>query len=305
MDDSIQKQAEELLVGIEKRVLYLREQKRLATEVILHGEVLKDALTSIQKENRLTFRTFVLFHSEWASLIPELPEIRAVLAYLIADKYDLIDNRSRLIWNVLELDNQQVHEFYQERYGQSIETIRSLQITVPDLFPATYLGVIELNTVYNNLRRLTLQKGDILFNQGDSADNIYALAKGYMKVFLHQDGEKRLLRDLNNFNLIGEMALLTGESRNATIQAVTDCELWYLSIGVFKELMEDSPESFTLIFETASSRYYYSYFIKHMQAFFGKLNKEVLIIYFAIVNEFTLNEVNFCSKKMNLVKGGI
>lgn len=59
MDDVIQQQAEELLAKIEERVLYLRQQKRLATEVILHGEVPEDVLTSIQKENRQIGRAHV------------------------------------------------------------------------------------------------------------------------------------------------------------------------------------------------------------------------------------------------------
>jgi predicted acylesterase/phospholipase RssA/CRP-like cAMP-binding protein len=303
MNDAIQNKAEDVLAKIEDRVLYLREQKRLATEVILHGEIPEDSSTSIKRENRLTSRTFVFFHSEWVSLIPESPEIRAVLAYLIADKYDLVENRSQIIWDALRLDDTAVQDFYQKCYHQSIETWRVLEESSPNLFTTTFIGVIELNTVYNNLQRLTMRQGDILFNQGDSPDNIYVLAKGHMKVFLQQERGNRLVGDLKDYSLIGEIALLTGEPRTATIQAETDCELWYLAVDVFKDLMEDSPESFTQVFETASQRYYYSYFMKHIQSLFGELDAKLLDSLFRHSELIHLDRGEFLFQKNELCKG--
>lgn len=70
----------------------------------------------------------------------------------------------------------------------------------------------------------TLDKGEALFEQGDDAQELYALISGSMEVsVLAQDGRKLALNVMHAGALFGEIALFDPGERTATVIAMEPC----------------------------------------------------------------------------------
>jgi predicted acylesterase/phospholipase RssA len=78
--------------------------------------------------------------------------------------------------------------------------------------------------------------GEWLIREGDEADDLYVVLRGRLRAVAGADG--RTLRVLGPGAAIGELALLTGSARSASVQAVRDSTLLQLGRGRFVELME-------------------------------------------------------------------
>lgn len=86
--------------------------------------------------------------------------------------------------------------------------------------------------------------GSVLFRQGDVGDALYMVVSGRLRVLLeHPDrmGIRRALRDVTRGETVGEIALVTGEPRSATVVALRDTEFGRLSTEAFTRLLHREP----------------------------------------------------------------
>ena len=83
--------------------------------------------------------------------------------------------------------------------------------------------------------------GSWVIREGDEADELYVVLRGRVRVVTTADGEERTLRILGPGAAIGELALLTGAARSASVQAVRDTSLLRLRRERFMELLEHDP----------------------------------------------------------------
>ena len=83
--------------------------------------------------------------------------------------------------------------------------------------------------------------GDWVFHQGDPADDLYVVVRGRLRVSVEADGERRDLNELGPGAAVGELALLTGSRRSASIRAVRDTALIRLPGAVFAEHLQRDP----------------------------------------------------------------
>ncbi|HTT87558.1 MAG TPA: patatin-like phospholipase family protein, partial [Acidimicrobiales bacterium] len=80
-----------------------------------------------------------------------------------------------------------------------------------------------------------VRSGTIVIRQGDPGDSFYVVRSGLLEVLREPTGGRiRLLRPGAPF---GELALLSGTERVATVRAVRDTELWRLPHEAFVELL--------------------------------------------------------------------
>src|SRR5262245_43393497 len=71
-----------------------------------------------------------------------------------------------------------------------------------------------------------LKAGEALFMIGDSGDGCYRLEQGLLKVVITSPrGDNRILAVLGPGSIAGELALLDGRPRSASVLAIGDCEL--------------------------------------------------------------------------------
>jgi Na+/H+ antiporter len=85
--------------------------------------------------------------------------------------------------------------------------------------------------------------GETLFEQGDRGDSTFIIARGAIGVLVAGDGDERprMVDVLGGGDIVGEMALLTGAPRNATVSALTTVTLGEISRSDFNALTEAHP----------------------------------------------------------------
>jgi len=71
------------------------------------------------------------------------------------------------------------------------------------------------------LEEVHVAAGDALFREGDPGDAMYVIVSG--RIVVARDGNH--LADLSRGECVGEMSLIDGMPRSATVTAVTDCRL--------------------------------------------------------------------------------
>ena len=75
------------------------------------------------------------------------------------------------------------------------------------------------------LRHVRLDPGEVLIRQGDTGDDLFLVIAGQVDVEVqHPDGTKTVVDTIGDGGVVGELALLTGQPRNATVvaRAATD-----------------------------------------------------------------------------------
>lgn len=101
------------------------------------------------------------------------------------------------------------------------------------------LDRVNLARLIPHLEQMSFRAGDTVFRQGDPGDCLYLIVQGTARVFLSSKvtGERPLAL-LGSGECIGEIALLSGESRSANVEAVTDLTVLRLLKNRFDDLMK-------------------------------------------------------------------
>ena len=117
--------------------------------------------------------------------------------------------------------------------------------------PRDYIELILANRIFAALapedaaalykagELLRLSDGRALFSQGDTADGFYLILSGALAVLGESGpgGEGGRLATLGVGETVGEMGLVLAGPRTATVVAEGEGLVWYLSGGVFEELL--------------------------------------------------------------------
>lgn len=99
----------------------------------------------------------------------------------------------------------------------------------------------QLEDVSRRLKPGRYRQGEVIIHEGEPGDEMYLIESGRVRV-VRQRGEKAVLLDeMEAGDLFGEMALLTGEPRSATITALTDLNVWVISQSDFDDLVTAYP----------------------------------------------------------------
>jgi predicted acylesterase/phospholipase RssA/CRP-like cAMP-binding protein len=106
-----------------------------------------------------------------------------------------------------------------------------------------------------HLQWVQLDGGGLLFREGDVSDDVYVVINGRLRaVTSDADGRERVLEEVGRGTAVGEVSLLTGEPRSATVYAVRDSDLLRLSKRAFDELTDLHPRAMMQIARSAAWR---------------------------------------------------
>jgi CRP-like cAMP-binding protein len=104
-----------------------------------------------------------------------------------------------------------------------------------------HLPADQIEAILDCIRDRTLKSGDILFKTGDPGDALYIVARGKIEVL--KDGtNSEAIAILGPGSAFGEMALLSGGPRTATIRAVEDTELLEIAKQEFDTLIDNDRQ---------------------------------------------------------------
>lgn len=126
------------------------------------------------------------------------------------------------------------------------------------LDPAPYFDVEKIpdNVLENAIESAEqYEAGDVLVRQGEPPDRFYVLVEGFVTV-THNDmnGKPHLVAHLTEGDYFGEIGLLEGTERIATVTAVTHVKVISFDRDTFRRWMLQSPSSQDDIAETAAQR---------------------------------------------------
>lgn len=107
----------------------------------------------------------------------------------------------------------------------------------------------------NCVSRRCLSAGDRLISQGDEGDSLYVVQDGSCIASVEKDGVHYPVNRLRAGDIVGEMALLTGERRTAHVDAETDMTVWCLTRANFDALCGEYPGLRSFLTELATHRF--------------------------------------------------
>lgn len=98
----------------------------------------------------------------------------------------------------------------------------------------------------SELAELTAERvyapGQVLFNAGDKGDSVYIIARGAAHVFIGDGEQEDILDVLGGGDIVGEMALLSGAPRTASVRAATTLTVGIIQRDAFHRLLQERPE---------------------------------------------------------------
>jgi small-conductance mechanosensitive channel/CRP-like cAMP-binding protein len=100
----------------------------------------------------------------------------------------------------------------------------------------------DLHILAERLVPTPFSTGDVLTQQGATADWLYIIATGKADVYVENGHERAKVAELGPGMLCGEMGLMTGEPRTATVLARTHMDTYRLDKDSFRDLLVSRPE---------------------------------------------------------------
>jgi small-conductance mechanosensitive channel/CRP-like cAMP-binding protein len=125
---------------------------------------------------------------------------------------------------------------HQKEINQRLRALSDIEIF-------STLNPDELLELAESLRETPFVKGDVMTRQGSVAHWLYVLVQGEADVWLEtQNHQRHHLSTLPAGSVFGEMGLMTGEPRRATVTARTDVFCYRLDKASFQKIIQARPE---------------------------------------------------------------
>ncbi len=116
----------------------------------------------------------------------------------------------------------------------------SLALRGIDLFAR--LSTAELTQVAEKMTARPFTDGEVFVRQGEDGDMFYLLQDGQAEVVIRENGQDRIAATLGPGQYFGERALITGETRNATVIGRGAGRIALLSKEEFQQALNLAPD---------------------------------------------------------------
>ena len=122
------------------------------------------------------------------------------------------------------------------------------------------LDKADLAQLARHAEPLSVRAGEVIVAQGDDGDAMYCIIKGRVKVTcIDTDEQTRFTREaglaiLQDGDCFGEMAMLTGQPRSATVTALEAGELLVLPRTQLDQYMQGNPAVMRSLIQTLATR---------------------------------------------------
>ncbi|WPF89873.1 mechanosensitive ion channel domain-containing protein [Cyanobacterium aponinum AL20118] len=196
----------------------------------------------------------------WINPIDQEPEIRSnlnfIIEYLFRQYNITIPFPQRDVWlknypDVLENKNINISQEKnnQNHHHESKKSIKDMLWEV-DYFQD--FNEIEIRKLIESGYRKNLEKEQILFKENEIGDTFYIILSGKVEVFVEKINKH--LNYLKAGSFFGELSLMLGMPRTATVKAVEPTILFCINQANFRKLLMKNPELYDLIVNKLSER---------------------------------------------------
>ncbi|NEO68762.1 cyclic nucleotide-binding domain-containing protein [Moorena sp. SIO3H5] len=234
----------------------------LVTEVLLKSAYLEPSVLS-EPTPRVLFKGFgdsaLNFELRvWVNRIDQEPLIRSSLNFII--EYNLrqqgisIPFPQRDFWlrNPEALMGKEIHSQNIETVEQTIEESNQQSFKVKTPRPLALRDLLRQVDYFKNFTELELRQlieigyrkrlrpSEMLFHEGDPGDAFYIILAGSVEVFVERIN--KTLNSLQAGQFFGELSLMLGVPRTASVRALEESLLFVISNKGFKQLLKDYPD---------------------------------------------------------------
>src|SRR4051812_8922158 len=129
-----------------------------------------------------------------------------------------------------------------KQYVETTGRDRALQSFLYQFSNFGRLPTPVLRGMIDKLKPITIEKGNLIIREGDDAGPLYIMQKGRARAFAGFDGQTRNLAFYRAGDFFGELSVLNGSSRAASVEAFTDCQLLSLEPRSVQDLRRRFPE---------------------------------------------------------------
>ena len=109
--------------------------------------------------------------------------------------------------------------------------------------------------VFKNMIYQHIPAGKRFITQGQDGDVAYIIQRGSCQLIVEKEGDMHPVGHRGEGDIVGVMALLTGEPRNAHVEAETDMEVWVLKRDQFKHFSKEQPGLLSFLTELVADRF--------------------------------------------------
>lgn len=216
---------------------------------------------------------------------------------------------------------------------------RMRQIFLKKIEPFANVSLQTLQNISASIIDLTIPANTILFNQGDIADCCYLIVEGQIEVIIAKKNDvNKVVIELNEGALFGELALLSNGKRNATVKTKTSCKLLQLTSSGFQLLVTTTSGTYHTLMNMMMNRFrpeqvsgvtvhsrnnaenQLIYILKNAtQGTYFKLSEESLLVWKLLDGDHTVQEIaleffeqfhqialkEICQLILSLMEGGL
>jgi CRP/FNR family transcriptional regulator, cyclic AMP receptor protein len=109
--------------------------------------------------------------------------------------------------------------------------------------------------LFDNATSVRLKSDEVLFLAGDSGDGCYRVDDGLLKVtMVSRSGTERILAFLGQGAIVGELSIIDGLPRSASVVAVRAAVLSFLSRAAFEDFAAKHPEIYKSLVTLIAAR---------------------------------------------------
>src|ERR1043166_609441 len=116
------------------------------------------------------------------------------------------------------------------------------------------LNDAQLDNVLHSAQFHRYGRGESIIQEGSEGSTMFIMLRGSANVSVLRNGTGIRLGVLRSGDCFGEMSLLTGEPRSATIRAEADCEVLEIGQEAMAEVLNESPQCLTQLSELLAKR---------------------------------------------------
>ena len=123
----------------------------------------------------------------------------------------------------------------EEYLNQTVETLSLIPIFSP-------LSDDELEKLARASKDRVFAPGEAIVRRGQEGNSMFVITRGTVDVQIVQGDEVRTINTLRESDYFGEMSLLTGEPRTATVVATAETEVLQINKSGLRPIFEANPE---------------------------------------------------------------
>jgi CRP/FNR family cyclic AMP-dependent transcriptional regulator len=133
---------------------------------------------------------------------------------------------------------------------------------------------------------VSLPGGTTVFRQGDPGGSVYVIRSGKVRVLKETAGRQRMVTTLGPGDFFGEMAVVMGRPRSATVEVVEDAELLKVPADKLQEMVAGNGEVAIRLIQHLAER------LEHANRFIDVLLEDDITARVILAIQETLDKAN-------------